>query len=305
MRFERWLFGALGAAMIVSALLARQEMGAGPGPSSAAPDPGPPHAGPAPQARGWSLPAPAMPAVPVTPAEAPLREQLARLVATHDPGKALAAYRLLAECAQFIAAHDRLIVDPAAESKEPGQIPGFRGMTDSEKVRAEAFCGGMSDRERQARFDYLAVAVKAGVPGAAMAFAMEGPFGDPTALKTRPDDPLVREWKAAANAGLRRAADSGTDMDALAFLAIVSAGGSDVVDIDPALQYRYGLAMGLVFADKFGPDSTFAKTYARDSEPMTRLAAGLGTQQRAAELAAAQAIARRARDYRSKAAGAH
>lgn len=305
MRLERWLFGALGAAMVVSALLARQEMGAGVSAPPAAPHPGPSHTAPAPQARARPLPAPAMPALPVTPAQAPLREQLARLAATHEPDKALAAYRLLAECAQFTAAHDRLIVDPAAESKEPGQIPGFRGMTDSEKVHAEAFCDGMSDRERQARFDYLAVAVKAGVPGAAMAFAMEGPFGDPTALKTRPDDPLVREWKAAANAELRRAADSGTDMDTLAFLAIVSAGGSDVVDIDPALQYRYGLAMGLVFADRFGPDSTFAKTYAQGGEPMTRLAAGLGTQQRAAELAAAQAIAQRARDYRNKAASAH
>jgi hypothetical protein len=28
-----------------------------------------------------------------------------------------------------------------------------------------------------------------------VALVEEGPFGDPSALETRPDDPLVKEWK--------------------------------------------------------------------------------------------------------------
>lgn len=51
----------------------------------------------------------------------------------------------------------------------------------------------MTERMRLSRFDYLAVAVKAGISGALIQMATEGPFGDSTALSTRPDDPLVQE----------------------------------------------------------------------------------------------------------------
>ena len=79
----------------------------------------------------------------------------------------------------------------------------MRGMTEREKQHDARLCGPMTERERQARLDYLAIALEAGVRGAAEAFLEAGPFGDPSALQTRPDDPLVKEWKATARAEWR------------------------------------------------------------------------------------------------------
>jgi len=257
-------------------------------------------------------PAPAGPATPVPRVLAPmasaarpvlapaaaataepfLRAQVARLEATHDAADAFKAYRLLADCAAFMADHDRMIYDESAfKHPERGQIPGFRGMTDQEKRHDTVFCAAMSERERQSRLDDLALAVKAMVPGAASAFVREGPFGDMSALRTRPGDPLVQAWKAAAKTQLVRAAESGTDMDALLDLAVFTGGGNEVLDDDPRLAYRYKLALGFIYADKFGAGSMPGKEYAPDSPSLAILAQDLSPEARAAELADARRIA--------------
>jgi hypothetical protein len=267
MHVERWMMAPLAGLAIAAGLLAWIRTG-----------------GDEQQAPARSLPPAMRPAAPVARAapqaaapmpnqDLPLNAQVERLLATRDPADALRAYWLIANCAGFNTGH------------------GAR------------LCGSLTERERQARLDYLAIALKAGVPGAATAFVAEGPFGDPSALQTRPDDPLVKEWKAAARAQLARAADSGTDFGALNAWATDNDIGSDITEKNPAAAYPYMLAIGLIQADLLGPDDLLAKVYAQDSDLMTALAAGLSPEQRAAGLAAARHIAGRAKEARERARG--
>jgi hypothetical protein len=300
MRRERWILGMPLVAALAAALLAGQLARRG-------------------TADGADVPAaelpPAVPArtaasVPIQPGHAILRaeadapslaEQVAGLAA-HDPVKAFEAYRLLFECAAFNSGHDRLIFDPeAVQHPEPGRVPGLRGMNDAEKRAAARLCSGMTERQRQSRLDYLAIAARAGVPGAALAFAREGPFGDPSALKARPDDPLVREWKTQAAALLARAAETDADFGTLMFVQDGSEGGSELIDRNPQLAFRYGVAMGGISRDLLGADDALAQLYAPDGVRMAALAKELSPAQRAAELEAARRIVERARERRRRA----
>ncbi len=97
-----------------------------------------------------------------------------RLAASGDPHDAYRAYRLIDRCLR------------ARES--------------------EAACRGMGAAQLRSRLALLGQAARAGVPGAAAAWAGEGPFGDKSALTQRPDDPLVVEWVREAVEMIREAA---------------------------------------------------------------------------------------------------
>jgi hypothetical protein len=308
MRCERWILGAPLAALLAAALVAGLLARRGPADSAAAPGAGLSPPVPAHVTANAPATVPLWPAqrMPGAEPDAPsLAEQVERLAAARDPAKAFEAWRLLSGCAAFNREHDRLIADPAAvRHPEPGRIPGLRAMTDAEKRAAGRLCGGMTERQRQSRLDFLAIAAHAGVPGAALAFAREGPFGDPGALRTRPEDPLVVEWKARAAELLARAAEAGNDVGALIYMADESVGGSDVIDRNPLLAFRYGAALGGIYGDLHGADDVLVQLYAPDSEPMMALAKELSPAQRAAELEAARRIVERARERRKRAAQA-
>jgi hypothetical protein len=261
---------------------------------------------PAPQTRIPPAQAAAQPTarpqpLPALPGEPPLNVQVDRLLATHKPEDAYRAYWLIADCAEFNANPDRLIFDEQKlMDNKPDSIP-VRAMSDEEKRHDAKLCGGLTERERQSRLDYLAIAARAGVPRAALVFVKEGPFGDPSALKTRPGDPLVQEWKATANAQLRQAADT-ADMGALDYLTHNYRNGSEVVDPNPALAARYGMALGLIYGQILGPDDMLAKMYTQQAAQTLDTADGIGPEQRTFELAAARRIADFAKARREQAA---
>ena len=231
-------------------------------------------------------------------AESALAARIERLLATRAPADAFKAYHLILDCATFNRQHDRVIFDPDTTGQRHDDIvPGIRLMTGTEKRRDTAMCAGLTERERLSRLDYLAIAARAGVPDAAISFAQEGPFGDPTALTTRPDDPLVKSWKALAQTLLARAA-ADADVGALGYLAAQQMNGSEVVDKDPALAYRHAAALGMIYADGLGPDHTMAKAFSNRIAPSMAARAGLTPDQLAMETVAARAIADRDRAQR-------
>ncbi len=229
------------------------------------------------------------------PDEAPLAEQVEQLAATHDPESEYKAYWLIRDCEAFNRVHDNLIMDIDQLTKNNQWFP-FRGMTDSEKQHETKVCTGMTERMRTSRFNYLADAVKAGVSGAVVQVVDEGPFGDRSALTTRPDDPLVQEWKTTVTEQLSRQAESG-DQVTLNFLWARRAMGDELIPKDPALAYRYAVALGLIFKDLDGPQGIGATLYASDGN-LVKSISDLSAEQRAVELAAAQHIADAARARR-------
>jgi hypothetical protein len=229
--------------------------------------------------------------------DAALEVQIAQLVATHDPEDAYAAYWLIANCETFNREHDRMIFDEEEVTQHRNMIP-YRGMNDSEKQRDTKLCAGMSERTRVSRFDYLASAAKAGISGAVIQMAAEGPFGDRSALATRPDDPLVQEWKAKVLDQLAKEAEGG-DLLTLNYLWVHALSGDELVAKNPALAYRYVVARGLIDGDVNGPQATEATMYAPEGTLMASMF-DLSAEQRTAERAAAQRIADNARERRRR-----
>jgi hypothetical protein len=223
--------------------------------------------------------------------EPPLSVQVERLLATHKPRDAYDAYWLLADCAAFNANHDQLISDPDEPVQgKPISLTGLRGLRDDEKRQKAKLCSGMNERQRQSRLEYLAIAARARVPVATLVFVREGPFGDPSALQTRPDDPLVKEWKSTANALLVAAAED-AEPTVLDYLRMQYASGSDVIDRNPVLAFRYGMALSMMYAEGFGKIDFMVKMTAQQAAQAAESADGFTPAQRAAELAAARRIA--------------
>jgi hypothetical protein len=144
---------------------------------------------------GWlsgAIPAPA-----AAPADS-LAARIATLAASQAPLDAYRAWWLLHACTVF--RNGGVLPDPQtvdeAGIREPIADP-------------VAFCAGMTERMKMARVDYLERAARGGIDGALAALVEEGPFGDPSALRTRPDDALVKAWKARVNGMLGGQAEQG------------------------------------------------------------------------------------------------
>lgn len=286
-RMKRGIVGVLVVAGIVVGGIAWQHRSAAPLAPVAVITAPPPAPALAPQSR--PQPRPVLPASVPLGADAPgVGVQVERLLASHDPRQAFTAYWLVSGCASFNAKPDFDRYDDKLRANRP--------LNADEKRNLGKMCGGLTERERQSRLDYLAIPVKAGLPGAAWQFAVEGPFGDPTALTTRPDDPLVKEWKAKAVAQLNDAAAG--DPSTLIVWSMQNLGGTGLADKNPALAYRYLTAFGMMNADQFGPNNPTAKMYGDGSAMMETLPFGLTPEQRAAEQAEARRIADEAKRRR-------
>jgi len=220
-----------------------------------------------------------------------LSAHVADLLASHDPHDAYAAYMLVSSCASFNRRHDLEMHDNKLGVK--------RALSAEERRDMTRMCGAMTERERLARLDYLATAVKAGVPGAAWMHAVEGPFGDPSALTTRPDDPLVREWKVTAASQLDAAAEVG-DTTALMLWGLQKLGGSDLTDKRPVQGYGYLVAVGLIESELAQPGDRSPQMFAEGSGLLTALGGQLTQAQRAAALVEARRIAAAAKARRER-----
>lgn len=134
------------------------------------------------------------PAVPLSAPAEPLAQRIERLVASGDPRDAYRAWWLLHACVVF----GRTGHLPERDGTEPDAI--------ADPAHA---CATVNERMKMARIDHLERAARGGVDGALAELVEEGPFGDPTALTTRPDDPLVKAWKERVNGMLNEQAEQG------------------------------------------------------------------------------------------------
>lgn len=166
----------------------------------------------------------------------PLARQVDALIATRNPEDAFKAHNLIGDCITF----QRLGVISFFH------FPQQREMSDAEKQTEARMCASMTEQMKRSRIDYLGVAAKAGVPGASSRFLLEGPFGDPSALETRPDDPLVVQWKQQAMEQLNREAAQG-DLTSLNTLWTSHMSGMYGVPKDARLAYTYNAAMERIF----------------------------------------------------------
>lgn len=224
----------------------------------------------------------AAPVADAAPVPVTLGRQLARLAASGRAEDAYAAFSLIDDCIVF---------------QQEGRLPGMefelgREMTVEEKAAQQQLCGGLTQRQREDRLGYLATAAKAGVPGAATLFLSEGPFGDRSALRNRPDDPLVQAWKRQAIAQLTAQADE-AELTSVATLMMAYLRDGEVVRKDAPQAYGYLLALRQVYDDILAPGVT--NPY--QDEYWHWLQAELTPEQQAAASARAQAIVAKYRQH--------
>lgn len=152
----------------------------------------------------------------------PLGERIAALTATRDPADALKAYQIIEGCEAERPVFD---LDP---------MPAVF-------MRRKKQCATITEAMRRSRYDYLRAAAYAGAPGVGSAWARYGPSGDPEALRARPNDPSIIEWKRQATALVVRDADRG-DFNALQDLMVGYAGKGTMFDADPSRALAYAWA---------------------------------------------------------------
>ncbi|WP_338679510.1 hypothetical protein OPV09_23605 [Janthinobacterium sp. TB1-E2] len=218
-----------------------------PAPDGGAPDTAATAAASAPPGRSLAsyLNIDATPAADAAPVVVSLAQRLERLASSGKPEDAYAAYNLIDDCIVF-----------QRESRLPGmEFELGREMTAEEKAAQQQLCAGMTQRQREDRLGYLATAAQGGVPGAATLFLSEGPFGDRSALRNRPDDPLVQAWKRQAIAQLTTQADA-AELSSVSTLMMAYLRDGDVVQKDAPQAYGYLLALRMVYNDILTPGTT-------------------------------------------------
>lgn len=221
----------------------------------------------------------------------PLATQIDLLLSTRVPDDALRAYWLVQACVDIAEKGTLLKVDAQSETH-------LRGLTDEEYRAQRTLCAGMTERIEMSRLDHLAIAARAGVSGADDAFLRAGPFGDRSALKTRPGDPLVKAWLAEAEQLLTAHAEAG-DMLSMLTLMQEYSGHGETLDADPALALRYTYAVSEIFDRMLGrSDSKFPNPY--KAEVDRALKGPLSTQQVTTAIAAGKDMAEKAAELQAK-----
>jgi hypothetical protein len=210
----------------------------------------------------------------------PLAQRIDRLVASGDPHDAYRAWWLLHACVVF----GRTGHLPERDGTEPDAI--------ADPAHA---CATVNERMKMARIDHLERAARAGVDGALAELVEEGPFGDPTALTTRPDDPLVKEWKERINGMLNAQAEQGY----WASLYQLFTGfwfGHPAIAADRQSALAYGMALRDIMVKLDGVPEQQAIPF--NGPFLDEIGTGLTPDQKARAQAHADAIVARAADQR-------
>lgn len=152
--------------------------------------------------------------------------------AAGDPEKSLAAFNKIDEC--LTLENDKELVDSTnlKITRENGgmQIQLVAHKADEKTLQAlRQVCAGLTGRTRMDRFQLLEYAVNQHEAGALARYIFAGPHGDRTALKERPDDPAVIEWRRDA---LKRLDDS------------IAEGYVDAVMVSTSGHLELGVATG-------------------------------------------------------------
>lgn len=182
-------------------------------------------------------------------------QQFAQLVSTGQPADAYRATGLLYEC-RLARKYEKDL-----KSSRPGDLGESMAyqLKHGEDPAAwrERACGDLTDQQQSQMIVLLEKAAAAGVPSAALSLMREGPFGDWSALHTRPDDPLVLEWRKRMFSLIELAASKG-DFSAMSTLADQYATGQGVGVIEggtnAARALEYATAMHLLYESRRGKE---------------------------------------------------
>lgn len=162
------------------------------------------------------------------------------------------AYVLLADCVMAMDQKQLTRVTRQAELDNRQKALIQSGSVDS---AIAANCGDFNGSDLERRLPLLEKAAKAGIPMAAIHLTSQGPWGDPSALTTRGNDPLVVEWKSRMETLIRIAADKGDLMAIFSLSEQYSTGVGVAERIDNELALTYATAFYSLYEFTHGKQS--------------------------------------------------
>lgn len=181
--------------------------------------------------------------------------QFAQLVSTGQPADAYRATGLLYEC-RLARKNEKDVQNSRPGDRGQSMTYQLKHGEDPAAWRLRA-CGDLTDQQQSQNLVLLEQAAAAGVPNAALSLMREGPFGDWSALHTRPDDPLVLDWRKRMFSLIELAASKG-DFSAMSTLADQYATGQGVGVIEggtnAARALEYATAMHLLYESRRGKE---------------------------------------------------
>ncbi len=176
------------------------------------------------------------------PLNSSLRSELEKVSRGSAPSEKYRAYGLIKRCMQLKDIGDFYVEDRTNVVEGDIYRPVLRTASEQERLKFVKFCGDLPEIIRRSRLDYLSDAASAGVAESDVAFMSEGPFGDPSALNSRPNDPLVVAWKQKALSLVQENADRGV-ISSIKMLHIGYSAGALLYEKDPVLALTYGYVL--------------------------------------------------------------
>lgn len=168
-----------------------------------------------------------------------LSARYASLASSGKPADAFAAYNLAMDCVWARQSYQQADLQPLGERTPETKAALADGTL---LTKASEACGDLTDSQIRGRLKYAEAAAAAGVPMAALRLSAEGPFGDPSALANRADDPAVREWRQRVASLIKLAADKG-DVTAMSSLSNMYESGTGIIgQKDPYKALEYATA---------------------------------------------------------------
>jgi hypothetical protein len=220
---------------------------------------------------------------PQAQAQEPIEDRVHALATSGTPDQYLETFQAIERCLQLERAKELANTNIHIMKTDGGTEVALEttAVGDQELANIRKSCSTMTGRTRLDRFALLKYALDHHAAGAIAISIAEGPEGDQNALRDRPADPQVVEWRKDALDRLKTGVESGY-IDALLY----STTGFHLLGAEPSWpdMYTVQLAANKIIGEINHNDGPYSKEILQDS------AQALSQQQKDGALAHAQQI---------------
>lgn len=181
------------------------------------------------------------PPATIPAADIPIEEKVQALATSGTPDQYLDAYRFISRCLELERNKELSDSELKITRSNGGTEVGLEttSVSEPELAKLRASCATMSGRTRMDRYSLLKYAMDHHASGAIATYIVDGPNGEPNALRDDAGNPVVTEWRNDALTRLKTEAEAGY-IDALMFWT----NGSSMLNVesDMADTYMFYLA---------------------------------------------------------------
>lgn len=202
--------------------------------------------------------------IPQAQGEASIEDRVHALATSGTPDQYLEAFQFIERCLQLERAKELADTSINVTKTDGGTEVSLETIAvgDRELAKIRKSCATMTGRTRLDRFALLKHALDHHAAGAIATYVAQGPDGDQNAMRDRPADPQVAEWRKDALERLKMGVESGY-IDALLY----STTGFNLLRAEQswADMYTIQLAANKIVGEVNHNDGLYSKEILQDS----------------------------------------